>query len=214
MGTLIIFAAISIFLLMWLKSLLGQEDEDQSNMQSPATDTDASYSAPKKVFPEQEVPEHALRGEPCSVKDGLKAIAYKMPDFDESQFLNNAKMAFGMILKAFDEGDLGTLKQLLCPDVYESFKKVINDRTIANQTAQTDIISLEDVDIVNARISGHHAEITVRFASKQKFCLKDSSGEIIEGSEDDIDEIVDAWTFKRDFNTSNPVWELVHTADA
>lgn len=213
MVELIVFAAISIFLLMWLKSLLGQQDEDGADMKSQQGEALGQvYQAPKQVFPQQDVPEHALRGEPCSVSDGLKAIKFKMEEFDEAHFKENAKMAFSMILKAFDDGDLGTLKSLLSDDVYHSFKQVINDRSVAGQQATTEIVDFEDVDIAAARLRGDEAEITVRFATTQKFFVKDGSGVVVEGSDTQAEEVVDKWTFRKPVKSSSPVWSLVETS--
>ena len=53
--------------------------------------------------------------------------------------------------------------------------------------------------------------ITVEFRSQQKRLLKDDSGALIDGDENQIETFIDLWTFERDISSRDPNWLLVET---
>lgn len=124
-------------------------------------------------------------------------------------FINGAKSAFEMILKAFSVGDFAVLKLLLSERLFLNFEQVINQRIQQKQTLVTNLISIEKAEVVSAEILGSNASIAIRFRSKQINYLANENGEIISGKRNEIVDIVDIWTFRKDLSLSNPNWVVV-----
>jgi len=127
-------------------------------------------------------------------------------------FLNGAKSSFEMILKAFSEGDLNTLKFLLSQKIYEGFENVINQRNSLEQSLTTNLIAIEKAEIISANLSENIASIALKITSKQINYIADKSGNILEGKKDEIAQITDVWTFTKDIIISDPKWVLSVTA--
>ena len=59
---------------------------------------------------------------------GLAALRARDPSFDIARFLQGARQAFQMIVKAFAAGDRNTLKPLLAPEVMTTFETAMAER--------------------------------------------------------------------------------------
>ena len=57
----------------------------------------------------------------------------------------------------------------------------------------------------------NEAELTVRFTGELTSAVRNSEGEIIEGSLTDVKRQKDTWTFSRHMGSDNPNWTLVST---
>lgn len=124
-------------------------------------------------------------------------------------FVNGAKSSFEMILKAFSGADLPTLKFLLSEKIYQGFEAAVNHRKSLEQTLVTNLILIEKAEIISALIHENIASIAVKFVSKQINYITNKDGQIVEGRKDEISEIADVWTFKKNLSSSDPNW-LVH----
>ena len=76
---------------------------------------------------------------------------------------------------------------------------------------ETNIVSIDEVKIADARVVGGVAHVTVRFVAKLISYTKDKAGTVIEGSADKIADHLDLWTFAREISSRNPNWRLVAT---
>lgn len=76
---------------------------------------------------------------------------------------------------------------------------------------ETNIVSIDETKIDDARLAGGAAQITVRFVAKLISYTKDKAGTVTEGSADQIADHLDLWTFARDVASRNPNWRLVAT---
>ena len=126
-------------------------------------------------------------------------------------FLSGATHAFQMIIKSFASGDLTTLKLLLGEKIYQGFEQVINQRRAVNQVLISNIISIDKSEIISALTLENIASVTVKFVTKQINYITDNAGNIIQGRKDEIKELTDIWTFKKDLKAANPNWSVVST---
>ena len=145
------------------------------------------------------------------VTSGLMAIKEADPHFHVKEFLNGAKMAFEMIVEAYAKGDKAQLKDLLAKDVMEDFAQAIDDSKAAKTTEETTLLSIKSAEIVDAKLAGKSAEITVQFISEQITVERDKDGEIVGGDASEPVSVTDEWTFARPGNSPNPNWMLVAT---
>tara|TARA_B100001123_G_C15140281_1_gene959220 strand:- start:69 stop:650 length:582 start_codon:yes stop_codon:yes gene_type:complete len=183
---IIIFAAIAVFLIYRLRSVLGKR---------------AGFQKTKSVNTEQIKNTNKTKDKIPQLKDSeekLSTIYEKVENFDHKNFLDGAKKAFEIIITAFNQGDKKTLKQLVSKDVFKAFEKAI-DQKLNNPKSQFYSLIIEGVE--SALIEKNTIKITVIFLSEQ---LKNND-------ENSIVKKQDVWTFEKDINNKNPVWTLTST---
>lgn len=228
---IILFALIAIFVVLRLRSVLGTRDgheggyEDRFNRDDtqaerrgePASgDEDNVVALPGRgeaQAQDQDAPPAADEtfGYEGPVAQGIQAIRAADPRFLPGEFLEGARMAFEMILNAYAQGDLKTLKSLLSSDVYGGFAQAIEEREKANQTLQETLVGINDATIVEAQLDGRDAVVTVKFVSEQISALLDTDGTVVEGDPAKVVSVTDYWSFARSTKSRNPNWMLVGT---
>jgi predicted lipid-binding transport protein (Tim44 family) len=160
----------------------------------------------------------AASAEPPPLPQGMQGVAAGLTQiriadrsFDEKGFLEGAKSAFKMIVEAFAHGATQTLRPLLADDLYDEFSRAIRARIAAKRTLEQTVQSLEDAEIVGARMEGRTALVTVRFVSRQTNVSREADGTVIDGAPDRVVEAIDIWTFARNTRSTDPNWQLVET---
>ena len=197
---ILIFAIIAIFLGLRLRSVLGKRtgfEQDFSREQQNQEAADPSSLAPAEVT--------TLTG------DGVSAVMSADPSFSEKEFIKGASAAYGMILNAFAEGDLETLKTLLGYEMNISFADAIRERQKADETLAIDLQSIDRAVISSAKLRDGVASLVVEFTSRQQRVLKSSDGSVIDGDSETVETFIDLWTFERDISSTDPTWLLVET---
>ena len=183
---IIIFAAIAVFIIYRLRSVLGKRTgyQKESTGQQPVQKekTEQTKTIPSLL-------DNELK---------LENVYKQVNNFDHKQFLDGAKKAFEIIITSFNNGDKKTLKQLVSDSVYLTFEDAINKKTnnSSSQFYSLIIDSIEDAKVENNIIS-----ITINFISEQM--INDDEGKIIKNK--------DTWTFQKEVNSSSPIWTLTQT---
>lgn len=134
--------------------------------------------------------------------------------FDPARFIDGARAAFEMIVMAYAQGDVGTLRPLLADDVYDNFAAAIRGRQDAKQTLETTLIGIKNAEVIEARMESRTAFVTVKFVSEQVNVTRNAAGEIVDGDPNRVAAITDVWTFARNTRSSDPNWALVQTSEA
>jgi predicted lipid-binding transport protein (Tim44 family) len=142
---------------------------------------------------------------------GLDAIVAQDSSFDAQHFISGARSAYEMIVLAFANGDRRALKDLLSPEVYDSFEAVIRDREKHEQKTETRFVSIDKAELASAEVRERSAQVTVRFVSQMISVTRDKTGAIVDGNPDKVADITDVWTFARDITSRDPNWKLVGT---
>lgn len=142
---------------------------------------------------------------------GVAAIRAADPSFDPLGFAAGARAAFTAIVEAFARGDTGTLKPLLDGPTFASFEAAIRGRAERNEKAEGTLIGFEASDIAGAEMQGTYAAVTVRFVSEQINVVRNAEGQIVDGNPNEVQKVVDLWTFRRDTKSSDPNWQLIKT---
>jgi predicted lipid-binding transport protein (Tim44 family) len=142
---------------------------------------------------------------------GVAAIRTADPTFDPIGFSAGARAAFTTIVEAFAKGDTAALRPLLDGPTYASFEAAIRGRAERKEKAETTLIGFEASDIAAASLQGTQAEVTVRFVSEQINVLRNAEGQIIDGNPNEVQKVVDLWTFRRYVKSSDPNWLLTKT---
>jgi len=229
---IILIGLVAVFLILRLRSVLGKRT---GNEQPPARDPftpptppqprvgDASQGSDNVVpLPTANAPA-SRQSSPTSGPGGIRAtvlptatagvaaIRAADPGFEPIGFTGGARAAFTAIVEAFARGDTATLKPLLDATTYASFEAAIRGRIERNEKAETTLIGFEASDIAGAEMQGTHAAVTVRFVSEQINVVRNADSQIVDGNPNEVQKVVDLWTFRRDTTSSDPNWQLVKT---
>jgi len=210
---IILFACVAVFLILRLRGVLGQRtgEERQSDfgqrMEAPKPPVRESMS---RLF-SRRPPLPADDGTP---EAGLARIAAADPGFLRDGFIQGATNAFQDIVAAFNKGDEAALRPLLSDEVFVNFTQAIRARQEAGEICENRLEAVLSADILEARMEGSLAMITVGFASRQIICEKDAQGRLRFGDPDRSVMVNDRWRFARDIRSRDPSWHLVATQGA
>jgi predicted lipid-binding transport protein (Tim44 family) len=141
----------------------------------------------------------------------LKEIAAADQDFDAATFLKGGKIAYETVVTAYAKGDRKTLRDLLSPEVYDSFNAVISERESREETTEFSFVGILSAEITDANLTGRNAHVTVQFVSELVTAVRDRMGNVVEGNVKSVRRVTDLWTFERDVSSPNPNWRLVAT---
>jgi predicted lipid-binding transport protein (Tim44 family) len=226
---IIFFAAIAFFIFVKLKSQLGKIDENEKEqiqdriekkrqlLESLQSQMLANQNQEKTVQENSKLQENANNISEeliASLDETAKnnfSQALKACKISAEFFLDGTKSAFEMVIKAFSEGDLETLKFLLSDTIYSGFAAAVNERKEKEHSLVSNLIAIEQAQITAASMENKLATITVQFQSQQINYVTNKEGEIIEGSREEIVTLTDSWTFRKDVTISNPNWTIVST---
>ncbi|MCR6629467.1 MAG: Tim44/TimA family putative adaptor protein [Magnetospirillum sp.] len=217
---IVFFAMVAAFLVLRLRSVLGK----RTGNERPPPERWNRGPAPAergKERPADNVVELPTARKPVAeplppgpLGEGVAAIRGVDPEFSLDGFLSGARMAFEMIVQAFADGDLKTLRPLLADEVYGPFSAAVEQRRQSGETLVTELMGIRTVEAADARLNGTFAEVTVRFVSEQVNVVKDAEGRIVEGDPSRVIDVTDLWTFRRDTRSNDPNWQLAATRAA
>jgi len=142
---------------------------------------------------------------------GVAAIHAADSNFDPIAFAEGARAAFTTIVEAFAKGEIAPLRALLDDPTFTSFEAAIRTRSERHETAETTLIGFEASDIASAELQGPNAAVTVRFVSEQVNVTRNAEGQVAEGNPNEVQKVVDLWTFRRDTASKDPNWLLIKT---
>lgn len=142
---------------------------------------------------------------------GLTDIAVADRSFEPGTFVSGGRVAYEMIVVAFASGNRGVLQGLLSQSVFENFDSVISGRETRGETVEMEFIGLDRSEIVDAKLEGSKAAITVEFESSFTQSVKNEEGQVIDGDPITVRKVRDIWTFERDLENQDPNWRVVAT---
>ena len=211
-----ILAAVAIFLFWRLRAVLGSRDGFEKTLKEIKESSDVVSNSKvidetKNDSPDDDIFDY--------VEENSKnaQVFKKMKEFDSdfsvNKFVSGAKMAYEIILMAFERGDTEKLKTLLEKKVLTSFKSVIDKRKKDGFIVDAKFIGMRDIRIINVSFSQKTkiADVTLSFKSEITTVVKDSKGTIIEGHPDEIKKQKDTWVFTKNLSDKSPVWFLKST---
>lgn len=217
---IVILALIAGFILLRLRSVLGQKSEGEKPQFFKRDDS----LRPAEKESVVQLTGKALKGRPEEDADlylqqqGDNAIARTLTDmkkidaqFSATSFLSGARMAYEMVFDAFAKGDKKTLEMLLDKPIYDTFVREIDARDKASEKTESTLVSVKPKDISEAVLTGTKARLSVKFESEQVSITKDLNGNIIEGHPSITHLMDDDWVFERDLTSKSPNWKIIET---
>ncbi len=199
---LIILAAVAAVVLFQLYAVLGRrvgrqaEDLPQAPV-GPAPREAARVSTPTPAE--------------SAALSGIAALRARDPAFDVSRFMQGARQAFQMIVKAFAAGDRSALTPLLSSEVMAHFESEMATREAEGRSQQVEFLAEPRADLESVNLVGDLAKASVRFLAELRSRSKGPEGEAV-----DDQRTAEIWTFQRNMTNRDPNWTLVHvdTAEA
>ncbi|MGB7244562.1 MAG: Tim44/TimA family putative adaptor protein [Sulfitobacter sp.] len=210
---LLVLAAIAVFLILRLKNVLGTRE----GFEKPPAIGPAGKPANGRDFeviqggPDLDITDHV-----DADSDAAKALAAMKrlePSFNVSDFLQGARGAYEMIVVGYEKGDLSDIQPFLAEDIYETFVDGVAAREDQGLTIECDFIGVREMELVDATLNPdtNEGELTMRFVAELKSAVRDSGGDIIEGSTTEVKKQKDTWAFARKMGSDDPNWLLVST---
>lgn len=213
---LLVLAGIAIFLILRLRSVLGTREGFEKPTVARTAENTRSNRPEFEVIeggPDRDIIDHVEEGSPAA--EALAAMKGVDPSFNVTDFLQGARGAYEMILMAFENGDLASVRPYISEEVYEAFAGVVESRAEQGLTVEATFVGLSDLTLKDAtfdRASGD-AELTVKFTGELTSAVRDRAGDIIEGSTTEIKRQRDVWSFERRMGTDDPNWIMVATGE-
>ncbi|NNE50817.1 MAG: Tim44 domain-containing protein [Sulfitobacter sp.] len=210
---LLVLAGIAVFLILRLRNVLGTRE----GFEKPPVIDPAPSSGNKPAFevieggPDLDITDHVPED-----SDAGKALAEMKriePSFGVSDFLGGARGAYEMIVMGYERGDLAEIQPFLSEEIYESFVDGVAAREDAGLTIEANFIGVRELELADATLDDEtkEAELTVRFVAELNSAVRDSGGDIVEGSLTEIKRQKDTWVFARIMGSDDPNWLLVST---
>ncbi len=212
---IIFFALVAAFVIFRLSRTLGSRPDNTRvgpNRRDAGDTGDNVVSLVNRDVPELESGAEAPDSDEAALTAaGIAEIRLQDPGFDTNQFLAGAKAAYEAVVTAFASGDRDTLGRLLTRDVLDNFSGAIDEREERGETLETTVVGVSSADVVDARMAGRTAEVTVKFVTELMNVIRDATGALPEGKSDSVRVVTDIWTFVRDVGGSDPNWALAET---
>ena len=213
MAVIVILALVALFIGLRLYSVLGERSgHEQQPILKPA-DQDARVE-PRPAQPSVVPPTVQDGGDLAylpTAGPGVRAIFAADPSFDVARFLEGAKAAYRMLLEAFWNGDLDTLRGHVDNHVFETFSGAVEQRQKDGLKLDNRLVAIEQALIAEAQIDKSVAVLTVRFEADIAAVTRNAAGEVVAGSLSDAVQTRDLWTFRRDVAAHDPNWLLIET---
>jgi predicted lipid-binding transport protein (Tim44 family) len=215
---LILFAMIAAFLVFRLRSVLGRRSGHERPPPDPLAQQPEEPPQQDNVIElhdrtglEEQDETFAAEDSDDPLVAGVAQIRSADSNFNPDEFCEGAGAAFEMVVQAFAVGDLKTLRSLLNDEVYDNFSAAVKQRQEAKEELETTVISIKNADLLEARLEGRMAFVTVKFLSEQVNVTRDKSGEVVDGDPTQVTDVTDIWTFARNTRARDPNWTLVET---
>ena len=141
----------------------------------------------------------------------LDALREIDTQFDLTEFLHGAKMAYEAVLRAYAEGDIQTLKCLVGPEVFHVFEREVAGRRDREEMLQLTFIGTREAKFVDAVVEDGTAEIVVRYVSEVVCVTRSADSAIIAGDPLQLVEVIDSWTFACHIPSMRRNWMLIAT---
>lgn len=186
---LVIYALLAAFVFSRLYNSLGKSPN--LNLKKLTSALDINRSNEEVV---ENIEDYIDSNDKNSIKATYEQILQKNKDFSISHFMEGSSMAFELIIKHFNQGNLSQLKPLLDKGLYNNFAEKIRRRKEMHESIIVSIISQKILEI---KLVKNVVFIAVYFFSEQINFVKNDKGDVISGSTSTINKVEDVWQFKK-----------------
>jgi predicted lipid-binding transport protein (Tim44 family) len=139
-----------------------------------------------------------------TVSQGLRYIKEMDPSFDEKSFKELVEDMFFKIQGAWTKRDINVVKDLLAPQMLNTFQNDVDTYIANKQFNRLENIAVRQVEIVDAAQDQGEEYITIKFlASLLDYTTDETGNRLISGSSTDPVKFLEYWTFTRKIGNRN-----------
>ncbi|XP_015795239.1 mitochondrial import inner membrane translocase subunit TIM44 [Tetranychus urticae] len=146
------------------------------------------------------------------LSEALTEICKMDPNFDKASFLRECEVdIIPNILEAMVRGDLEILQDWCHESAYSRLKVPIDTATKLGYKLDSKVLDISHVDLAMGQIMEQGPVLIITFQTQQIMCVRDGSGNVIEGDPDKILRFHYVWVLCRDQEELNPkaAWRLL-----
>lgn len=212
-GDIIVIGAIAAFIILRYRAMLGEQSGRDPAAMKPAPIAEAMEPVIRLSEREKPsiIPSESVISYPPALASQFQAMQAIDNQFTPEDFLQGARMAFEMVISAFNAHDRDTLRMLLSPAILENFDAAMRDQESQHIRQETTLVAVTESRITNASLRGRTAELTVAITSEQIHLQRDGSGKIVGGDASRVETVADEWVFTRDLTSTSPNWLVSET---
>ena len=150
--------------------------------------------------------------------EAYRLIRQRDPMFNMSDFIAEVRRDIPKVLGAYLKGDVDALKETnVSKEMLERLSGQINLWKHEGQFVDPRILDLSEVELMEVRMMENEPLVVLTFSCQQINCVRDKSGAIVEGGEDDIQSVHYLWAMQlidKKFTTADgreytkPTWAL------
>jgi predicted lipid-binding transport protein (Tim44 family) len=199
-----LFAAVGIAL--W-RTFRPEGEEARAGTADRGALQDIIGTMKRKAIPREEAPKDEAKDDITELADRLSRLDRH---FEPQAFMEQAKELFTQVLKAFEGGQKGPLKNLCAPAVAKSFGAEMDAMAARGRKTETEILRFKHIFIRAIDIGKRRAAVTVEFQTEQTALIKDKAGKVVEGDDNQIELVKDIWKFSKEFSRRG-AWILEET---
>ncbi|MCX5816789.1 MAG: Tim44 domain-containing protein [Proteobacteria bacterium] len=194
---LLVIAGIAYFI--YKKYRARKAEEMQMSAAGAGYSPSYTYSEPAPESAYEPAPQ---QGDPVS--QGLRHITEMDPSFDDNKFKELAEDNFFKIQSGWTKRDLSSIRNLLTPQMLNTFQTDINNYIANKQINRLENIAMRQVEIVDAVQDQGEEYITVKFlANILDYTVDDTNNQLISGNSTDPVKFLEYWTFTRKIGDRN-----------
>jgi predicted lipid-binding transport protein (Tim44 family) len=190
-GDLIIILIILAIVFFVIKRFRARKAMEMSSAGAAYAPTPYSYSEPATDT------NYEPSTRDGAIAQGLRHISEMDPAFDETRFKEKMEDNFFKIQSAWTKRDLSGVKNLLTPQMVNTFQDDINRFTTNKQFNRLENIAVRQVEIVDAAQDQGEEYVTVKFLASLLDYVVDETGQTLSGSASDPVKFLEYWTFTR-----------------
>ncbi|RDD46341.1 Mitochondrial import inner membrane translocase subunit TIM44 [Trichoplax sp. H2] len=152
---------------------------------------------------------------PSEMSQTLAEISKIDPNFSKEKFLLHFQhRIMPSVLEAFLRGDLPILKDWCHESAYSVLEARIKQLTGMGRKLDFKVLDVRDIDIAMAKIMEQGPVLVMTFQAQQILVLRDSSGKVVEGDENHIENVQYVWAMCRDQSIydAHSAWRVLEFA--
>ena len=131
-----------------------------------------------------------------------REVRQRDPGFNLPDFLQQVQRDVPVVMNAYLEGDLETLKKHVSSEMAERMGGQIAALQAQGQQMDRNILDVGEVELVEAKVFDGSPMIIVRFTMQQINCVRDKYGNVTEGAADDIQSVYYIWALHQEAHGS------------
>ena len=127
-----------------------------------------------------------------------REVRQRDPEFSLPGFLQQVQRDVPVVMNAYLEGDVATLKKHVSSEMAERMAGQIAAWQSQGQQMDRNILDIGEVELVEAKMFEGSPMIIVRFTLQQINCVRDKYGNVVEGAADDIQSVYYVWALHQE----------------